>query len=147
METNERLTHLIKLRLKSVLKNAEILPHAESIYVFNTISMEWYFVINSNGQLRFNSKFFDTVFLLFSMKQSGYGKVLKQIVEDSFNYPIRNIQRVGSNLSWELDIVISTKRKDWDLKNRYGFPYNLIKKYLDIKNTSDIGKWYFTELF
>ena len=64
-----------------------------------------------------------------------------------WNYPIRNIQRVGSNLSWELDIVISTKRKDWDLKNRYGFPYNLVKNYLEIKNTSDVGKWYFTELF
>jgi hypothetical protein len=147
MDSNERLTHLIKLRLKSALKNAEILPHAESIYIFNRKNSEWYFIINSNGELRFNSKFFDITFLLFSMDQSRYSKVLKEIVEKSFNYPIRNTQRVGSDLKWELNIVTSNNRKDWDLKNRYGFPYHLAKKYLDIKNTSEGGKWYFTELF
>ena len=142
MNIDERLIELIKLRLRGALKKAKILPHAESLFILNTDDSEWYFIMDSNGQLRFNSKFFDTTFLLFSMSQNEYSPILKDIVEKAFNFPIRSVQRVRSDLNWEVRIVLSDKRKDWDMKTRYGFPFNVVKNYVENKD-----KWFFIELF
>lgn len=146
MKINERLLSLIKIRLKSALKNAEILPHGDSIYILNTESKEWYFILSCNGQMRYNNTFFDLTFLLFSMNQDVYSKILKTILENSLEIPVRTTQRVGSDLSWEVDIILSKKRLEWTLSKRFGFPYFIVKKYLDYKKMTNNQKWYFVEL-
>ena len=146
MKINERLLSLIKIRLKSALKNAEILPHGDSIYILNAESKEWYFILSCYGQMRYNNTFFDLTFLLFSMNQDVYSKILKTILENSLEIPIRTTQRVGSNLTWEVDIILSNKRVEWTLSNRFGFPYFIVKKYLDYKKMTNNQKWYFVEL-
>jgi hypothetical protein len=80
------------------------------------------------------------------MNQDVYSKILKTILENSLEIPIRTTQRVGSNLNWEVDIILSNKRLEWALSKRYGFPYFIVKKYLDYKKMTNNQKWYFVEL-
>jgi hypothetical protein len=42
---------------------------------------------------------------------------------------VRTIKRLNSNLEWVLE-KFSNERMPWDLKNRNGFSYETIKKFL-----------------
>ena len=146
MQIDKRLFHLIKIRLKGAMRGAEILPYGESVYIFNSATEDWYIIFDSNGRMRFNSKFFDTTFALFSMIQPEYKKVLKELIQEVFNFPITSCQRVGSNLNWEIKDALSKNKKNWSISTRYNFPFQLVKKYLEFKKNEKDGKWYFVDL-
>lgn len=129
MEINPRLYKLIDYRLKSSLGDNIFLPHGQDIWVIDSKTREWIFNINCEGNLRYNFKYFNFVFLVFSMEWNEYQKILKIWVEKLFKIPVRKIERVGGDMRYQVEYVLKNNKK-WDLKNRYTFSYFVVKEYL-----------------
>ena len=136
-QIHPRLLKLIDYRLRSVLKNFSYHPHGKDLWIIDLENENWVFIVCSEGVLKYNQKFFNSLFAIFSMKEGDFKKILKNWFEETFEIPIREIQRNGSNFSYLMDIVLRKKKdeRDWHLNKRFGFSYSLVKRYVDMKKT------------
>ena len=128
-----RLVELIDYRLKGSVKNLKLIPDGSDLWMVDSDSNQWVISINSSGILKYNLKFFNDIFAVFSMKWDEYQSVLKVWFEKIIKVPIRQIQRVSGDMSYVLEKIL--KRADkWTLNKRYEFSYNVVKEYLRKKD-------------
>ena len=128
-----RLLKLIDYRLKGSVKNLKLIPDGSDLWMVDSDSNQWVISINSSGILKYNLKFFNDIFAVFSMKWDEYQSVLKVWFEKIIKVPIRQIQRVSGDMSYVLEKIL--KRADkWTLNKRYEFSYNVVKEYLRKKD-------------
>lgn len=128
-----RLLELIDYRLKGSVKNLKLIPDGSDLWMVDSDSNQWVISINSSGILKYNLKFFNDIFAVFSMKWDEYQSVLKVWFEKIIKVPIRQIQRVSGDMSYVLEKIL--KRADkWTLNKRYEFSYNVVKEYLRKKD-------------
>lgn len=128
-----RLLELIDYRLKGSVKNLKLMPDGSDLWMVDSDSNQWVISINSSGILKYNLKFFNDIFAVFSMKWDEYQSVLKVWFEKIIKVPIRQIQRVSGDMSYVLEKIL--KRADkWTLNKRYEFSYNVVKEYLRKKD-------------
>ena len=134
-QIHPRLLQIIEYRLESALKNFKYHPHGKDLWIIDVENENWIFIVDANGTLKYNQKFFNTLFALFSMRENDFKQILKYWFEKKFEIPIREIQRDGSSFTYLMDIVLRKRKgdKDWRLDARYGFSYSLVKKYVDMK--------------
>ena len=128
-----RLLELIDYRLKGSVKNLILLPDGSDLWMVDLESNQWVISISSSGILKYNLKFFNDIFAVFSLKWNEYQSVLKGWFEKIIKVPIRQIQRVSGDMSYVLDKI--KKRADkWSLNKRYEFSYKVVKEYLERKD-------------
>jgi len=128
-----RLLELIDYRLKGSVKNLILLPDGSDLWMVDYDLNQWVISISSSGILKYNLKFFNDIFAVFSLKWDEYQTVLKGWFEKIIKVPIRQIQRVSGDMSYVLDKI--KKRADkWSLNKRYEFSYKVVKGYLERKD-------------
>lgn len=128
-----RLLELIDYRLKGSVKNLTLLPDGSDLWMVDSDLNQWVISISSSGILKYNLKFFNDIFAVFSLKWDEYQTVLKGWFEKIIKVPIRQIQRVSGDMSYVLDKI--KKRADkWSLNKRYEFSYKVVKEYLERKD-------------
>lgn len=128
-----RLLELIDYRLKGSVKNLKLMPDGSDLWMVDSDSNQWVISISSSGILKYNLKFFNDIFAVFSMKWDEYQSVLKFWFEKIIKVPIRQIQRVSGDMSYVLEKIM--KRADkWTLNKRYEFSYKVVKEYLRKKD-------------
>lgn len=128
-----RLLELIDYRLKGSVKNLTLIPDGSDLWMVDSDLNQWVISISSSGILKYNLKFFNDIFAVFSLKWDEYQTVLKGWFEKIIKVPIRQIQRVSGDMSYVLDKI--KKRADkWSLNKRYEFSYKVVKEYLERKD-------------
>lgn len=127
-----RLLELIDYRLKGSVKNLILIPDGSDLWMVDLESNQWVISISSSGILKYNLKFFNDIFAVFSMKWNEYQSVLKGWFEKIIKVPIRQIQRVSGDMSYILDKLRKRSQK-WNLTERYEFSYKVVKDYLNKK--------------
>jgi hypothetical protein len=126
------LEKFVFLSIIESLDEAVLTPNGISLWITDPEIRNWYFEYRNDGSLLYNSIFFHKKFRIFSLKPSEISSFLKKWFEKHFSVMIRNMIKKNSDMDYELD-KIRKKREDWDLKKRYGFTYETIKKYSDIR--------------
>ena len=128
-----RLLELIDYRLRGSIKNLTLIPDGSDLWMVDLESNQWVISISSSGILKYNLKFFNDIFAVFSMKWDEYQSFLKAWFEKIIKVPIRQIQRVSGDMSYVLEKIM--KRADkWTLNKRYEFSYKVVKEYLRKKD-------------
>jgi hypothetical protein len=95
---------------------------------------EWYFHFTNDGKLWYNQKIFNSYFSIFSLDFHQYQKILKKWFEDITELNVYSISRKNSNMEYFIDGVIRDTNYKWSIKDRYGYSYHIIKKYLSLKS-------------
>jgi len=134
MSVHPKLLHLIDYRLTGVTKNFDFVPCGEEIWVMDSEQKEWVLSLNSDGIMKYNFRFFNEAFAVFSLSWKDYQIVLKRWVEFYLKVPIRQIQRVGGSMYWSKEIL-DKKGKRWEMNKRYNFSYKVVKEYVDKRNS------------
>lgn len=130
-----RLLELIDYRLKGSVKNMTLIPDGSDLWIVDSDLNQWVISINSNGILKYNLKFFNDVFAVFSLRWNEYQNVLKVWFEKMIKVPIRQTQRVSGDMSYVLDKLKKRPNK-WNFDKRYEFSYKVVKEYLEKKETN-----------
>ena len=130
---NVKLRKFIYKRLFEVLSDKIYYPYGKDIWIFDLEEVNWYLQCDSEGKLNYNPKFFDDFFCFFSLEQKQYQVLLKKWVESSFGHPITQISRRNLDISYYIDGITKGTTKNWKPNERYGFPYSVVKQFLEIK--------------
>jgi len=85
-----RLKKIIFNKLYEDLKNVEIIPYKDSIWFIDREKKYWYLQYKKSGFLWWRYKFFTIFFLLFSLKQSEYERVIVDWVEEVLNSKVNS---------------------------------------------------------
>jgi hypothetical protein len=135
---NERLFKIINLRLKTSLEKCVFHPYGSEIWIFDDNEMNWLMILNSQGQLSYNKKFFNDLFACFSLRDREYQPYLKLWIEKLFQIPLRSLRRT-SGMDYLVESMFNDKKKNkvWEIYNRFDFGFDIVKKYLELKKNND----------
>lgn len=142
---NDKFLKFVNLRIRESLNDAILHDHGGSLWVCTAEFDNWYFEYQNNQSLTFNSIYFDPILELFSISKNEKSKFLKEWFEKHIKLHVRSVSRRNSDLSYLL-MEHRKKEKKWDLKDRYGFPYETVKNIVEIKK-KDKKKIVFLEKF
>lgn len=142
MEISDRFREIIFKKLNSDLSECVFFPSGRETWIVNTEDKYWYFLSNCNGEVHYNSDFFNRFFRLFSLKQEEYQYVLKEWFEIITSQKIRIISRRGGNFDYILEVLLKKNKDEWTIFERYGWSYHIVKKYTDMKK--NLNKKYIT---
>ena len=100
--------------------------------------MNWLMILNSQGQLSYNKKFFNDLFACFSLRDREYQPYLKLWIEKLFQIPLRSLRRT-SGMDYLVESMFNDKKKNkvWEIYNRFDFGFDIVKKYLELKKNND----------
>lgn len=130
---NKKLRKFIFDRLFDELSDKTYYPYGSEVWVVDFLNDEWYFQYNSQGRLNYNRKFFDTFFRVFSLNQSEYQKLLKFWFEHNTEHQVNHISRKNLDVNYYIDGIKRSKTTKWSLKERFGYSYGHISRYLGLK--------------
>lgn len=133
IKKNKKLVNFIFDRMFEELSTKTYYPYGREIWVIDFETKEWYLQFNSNGVLCYNRSFFDSFFRIFSMSQSEYQKLLKFWFETNLTHSVSQISRRNLQIDYYIDGMKRSDNKKWSLSERYGFSYEIVKKFLRIK--------------
>lgn len=134
-----RLQKLVFLRINDILGDSILVPNGNSLWITNPNIDDWFFEYKNDGSLIFNGLIFHRGLIIFSLNRSEISVFLKKWFEIHFSLMVRGISKKNSNMDYYLE-KISKKRDDWTIEKRFGFTFETVKRYLNIKNESEIGK-------
>jgi hypothetical protein len=129
---NEKFKKLVFLKLSEDLSDKIFKPFAGEFWVIDPIDNKWFLSYSNNGNLQYNQIFFSSFFRLFSLQSNEYQIILKEWFEFNFDLVVNQLQRRNTNYDYFVINIINNE-KPWSIKNRYGFGYYFVKKYLDLK--------------
>jgi hypothetical protein len=134
IKISEKIQKLVFNKLNRDLYNTIYHPHGQEIWIINFDTKEWFFEYHNDGQLWYNQKIFSVNLPLFSLTNSENQKFLKNWFEKTLNLTVNKISRKNSNMDYYIDGIIKDTKYKWSLKERFGFSYNTVKRYLDLKS-------------
>ena len=129
----KKLKKIIFKRLFECLSVKIYYPYGKDLWIIDLDKREWYLHYNSEGKLNYNHKFFDNFFHFFSLNQKSYQILLKNWFEQGTGYQINQTSRRGLDISYYIDGITRGNTKKWLINERYGFPYSVVKQFLDLK--------------
>lgn len=131
---SKRLQKIIFDKLDDDLSNKIYHPFGRELWLLDIDTKEWYFYFTNDGKLWYNQKFFSSYFSIFSLNSGQYQKLLKKWFENITEMCVYQISRKNSNMEYFIDGVIRNTNHKWSLKERYGYSYYIIKKYLALNS-------------
>lgn len=129
---NEKFKKIIFYKLNLDLFNKVIKPYAGEFWIIDLNENKWFIKFNNEGHLKYNQKFFDSVFNLFSMDYREYQSILKEWFEFNFDLSVNDIQKINGSYEYYILNIINNE-KPWSIQNRHGFGYYFVKKFLDLQ--------------
>jgi hypothetical protein len=111
-----------------------ILPYNKELWIVDLDRKEWYMIITSEGYLWYNSKKFDTYTNFFSLRLKELSNILRNWVELNLKIRINKVSKKNTELNYAIDLLLM-KKGIFEIKNRYGFSYEVVKNYLYLTNT------------
>jgi hypothetical protein len=132
----EKIQNLAFDKLNRDLYNTIYHPHGQEIWIINFDTKEWFFEYHNDGQLWYNQKIFSVNLPLFSLTNSENQKILKTWFEKTLKLTVNKISRKNSNMDYYIDGIIKDDKYKWSIKERFGFSYNTVKEYLDLKSNN-----------
>jgi len=132
----EKIQNLVFNKLSRDLHNTIYHPHGQEIWIINFDTKEWFFEYHNDGQLWYNQKIFSVNLPLFSLTNSESQKILKTWFEKTLKLTVNKISRKNSNMDYYIDGIIKDDKYKWSIKERFGFSYNTVKEYLDLKSNN-----------
>lgn len=142
IEQIEKIQKLVFNKINRTLHNAIYHPHGREIWIINFDTKEWFFEYQNNGQLWYNQKIFSTNLPLFSLTNAENQKIIKNWFERTLNLTVNKISRKNSNMDYYLDGIIKDDKYKWSIKERFGFSYDTVRYYLNLKShilTENVG--------
>ena len=135
-----RLKKIIFNKLYEDLKHAEIIPYKESIWFIDREKKYWYLEYEKNVTLWWRYDFFTNFFLLFSLEQSEYERVIADWVEEVLNFKVdttslgyfplgRGVEEV-LNFKVDTTLDLQLQRKDW-VEEVLNFKVGTTNKYFN----------------
>lgn len=134
-ELNSRLKKIIYERLRDDLGTKIVHPYGSDIWVLDEETKNWFFIVESKGDLWFHQTYFNNFFPLFSMGSTQYSKILKEWIEKVLEIRLKNCSRKNTNYDYIIDGVISesTENYIWKDEKRFGFSYKTVKKFYEFQ--------------
>ena len=133
---NKNLKKFIHKRLHDELLDKIYHPCGKDIWILDYDKPEWYFQVNSEGLLHYNRKFVEDFFRKFGFERKLYEKFLIFWFENAFNVRISSISRRNFDISFYFDGITTDPTKKWSIKDRFGFPFGIINKFLILRTES-----------
>lgn len=142
VQVTPKLKNLILTKLNSDFGNISFHPYGRELWLIDSHDKTWYFVAECDGKLWFNQNAFNNFFYLFSLNSKEYSFLLKEWFEYLTGITIRTVARKNTNYEYIIEGVLrkSNSKYEWSLENRFGFGYQIVKKYLDIKKTLKLNE-------
>ena len=128
----KKLEKFVFCLIEDTLQDTILIPDGDSLWITDPDIKNWYFEYRNDGSFLYNSIFFHSKMRIFTLKNNELSFLLRTWFEKSFPIHVRQTIRTNSDLDWKLE-KIRKGRREWDMKNRYGFNYDIIKRYLDLK--------------
>jgi len=148
-----RLKKIIFNKLYEDLKHVEIINYKESVWFIDREKKYWYLECEKDGILWWRYDFFTNFFLLFSLEQSEYERVIADWVEEVLNFKvgttIRTISRALAVVEEVLNSRVNTvQRRFWynpyqleevlnsRVKTTFGVTYTIETKVKEVLNST-----------
>ena len=128
------------MKLNKDFENTILHPYTTELWILSDNGSNWYFHISNDCRVSFNGLFFQNYFDVFSLDHQSSKKLLREWLESVLPIKIRSMARQKTNYDWILVNLFNRVKKDtdWSIRTRFGFAYNIVKKYSDIKKTNKL---------
>lgn len=138
-QISPELKKIIYKKLNEDFKSFIVHPYGNDIWILDKKNKIWFLQLESKGDLWFNQKYFNNFFALFSMGSTEYSKLIKEWTEKILDIKLKTCSRKNTNYDYLIDGVISESVKDyrWEENKRFGFSRSIVRKYLELKNSSE----------
>lgn len=130
---NKKLKKFIFEQLSQSLLSKNYYPYGKEIWIIDLDKQDWYFQFNSEDKLYYNPEFFDDFFGIYGFNQQEYQNFIKNWFECSTHHQINEISRRKLDISYYIDGISRGNTKEWQLNERYGFSYSVVKHFLGLK--------------
>jgi hypothetical protein len=138
-EINPKLKKIIIGKLEEDLGHKRVVPLGRQLWVLDDETHEWYINVTCNGLMEYNSKFFLLYSRLFSLDLKSLSKLLREWFESKFEIRINSSQRRTSDLNYIVENVVKPKKDEkWRHDNRFGFSYDVVKKFVKLEQINKI---------
>lgn len=128
-----RLKKYCSDKITEDLKPKNIITWKNELWVLDLDTKEWYLTICSEGVTWYNQEFFRQHMLLFSLSNREMSSIIKEWVEKNFEIRVTNVSRRQNNMTYIIDGMTRSKKNDWEINNRFGFSYEIVKKMVGIR--------------
>lgn len=136
---SEKFKKLIFYKLNLDLFDKVIKPYAGEFWIIDLNDNKWFLKFTNQGELRYNQIFFNNFFSLFSLEFKEFQPFIKDWFEYNFDLSVNEIQRINCTYDYFVINIINNE-KPWSIKERNGFGYYFVKKYLDLqKNLPELN--------
>lgn len=135
---NKKIRDFVMNRISQELGNMLVRPYGRELWVIddNSSEVDWFVVIESNGTAWYNQKKFYDLLRIFSLEENENKFFIKYWIEEYFRVRISSVSRRNTNYQYIIERMIKSIDKEWSLKDRYGFSYQVVKNYIDFKKNT-----------
>lgn len=123
-------------KLEEDLSSKELIPNGRNLWVLDIEKKEWFVNVSCNGLMEFNSKLAKDYSNLFCLESKVFSKILKEWFENKFTIRVNSSQRRTPDLTYMIDGILQSKKGGWEMNERFGFSYEFVKKFLEIKKNN-----------
>lgn len=127
---NSKLKKLINIRINDKLHNCSLLVYDNEVWIINEEEKEWVLYYNHRTQLYYNIKKFQEILGLFTLTNTN--QIIKEWFENLEIGLVNSILRTNTSYAYMLEKVTKNEKKP-SLKERKGFSYRFVKKFLNIE--------------
>lgn len=144
-QDNSRLIKIITNKLFEDLSFTIVKPYGKQFWVLDPEPKNWFFVKNwyfeydSDGTLYYNDYFFSEFFHLFSLRRKEYQSILTSWFESNFGLQVNSINRRRTHYEYIIEGISRSEKYKWSIKDRYGFPYQMVSRFLKLESISKGG--------
>lgn len=132
-EIHPHLKKFVFDKLVEDISDKGIFTNESDFWIIEEDTRDWFIQANSNGQLFYNQRFFQSYQSLFSLESKTLGNLIGEWFEKNFDLPLRTIQRKQGSMEYNISAFLKKKKGLLEFNNRYGFTYGFTKKYLTLK--------------
>lgn len=136
MSIHPKLKKFVLQKLEEDLINKEILPYKNEFWILESENKEWFIYLDAQGSVWYNQHFFQKYKDVFSIESREFSKIMKEWIETKLGFRVSIVARRQSNLTYIIDGMLRSEKNNWTLQNRFGFSYNIVKRYVDLKKNT-----------
>lgn len=131
-----KLKKFFTQKLEYDLKKTDIITFKNEFWILDIDLKEWFLYLDSQGSVWYNQFFFQTYKNLFSLENSQLSNFIKEWIELRLGFRVTNVARKQSTLTYLIDGMLINENNQWTLNNRFGFSYNIVKRYVGLRKNS-----------